>query len=105
MIPVTDKTGKVHHVDGIVGTSDERHYLTVMIEGRKHFFALDAAVEMTSTFTHSAPGTDERRCIAKQGVSQSYDAFLATREKRREEEDDDDLDPKRTGTGSWADDY
>ena len=74
MIPVTDARGNVTHAEGRVGSSDEQAYLTVMIDGVKHFFDVDAAVALTTTFTQLPPGATERRALAK-SVSRSYAAF------------------------------
>ena len=73
-IPVTDAQGKVTYAEGRVGSYDEQAYLTVMIEGVKHFFALDAAVVLTTAFTHVPPGAAERRALAK-SASRSYNAY------------------------------
>ena len=97
MIPVTDESGAVYHAEGHVGTLDESAYLTVMIDGAKHFFVLDSATERTTAFTHFPPGAAERRALAKQGVSGSYNKL-----RPRTEQQEEDIPPERVV--SWADD-
>ena len=97
MIPVTDESGAVYHAEGNVGTLDESAYLTVMIDGAKHFFLLDPATERTTAFTRFPPGAAERRALAKQGVSGSYIKFRPRRTEQEEE------DTRSERVVSWAD--
>lgn len=51
---------------GVVGClQDERQYLTVMIEGQKHFFAVDSPY--LDHFCSTAPGSRLRRMLASPG--------------------------------------
>lgn len=103
MIPVTDDSGTVY-AEGQVGTLDESNYLTVMIDGVKHFFVLDAATEKTTAFTQFPPGAAERRRLAQQGVSRSYMKFRPPRSEEEEEEEEVEQGRQSGRMVSWADD-
>jgi len=76
----TERDGSTRVGEGLRGTRDECQYLTVMIDGTKHFFALNPVVAQTTDFTRHRPGAAERRCLAFE-ASPSYGAHWVRRQK------------------------
>lgn len=106
-ILLTNKSGGQEHHDGAgrVGTADEAGYLTVMIEGIKHFFRLDPDVALTTDFTQLPPGAQSRRAAAAAydgAVSRTYKEYLAARQRRNASTTTSAA--KRPGLWRWADD-